>query len=751
MPRKRTKTTRNVKLTVAAARANYKLHLAENPNYFGSISKLDIAKPPKLIYKLLSNTSFEECTCIGFNPDTNELNAVVVVKKKAGYSGGPCTDGSKEHVRFYLDYDGSGTWVDEGAANFDAHDLPFGESLCYDVKIKITPDKKRCCDEAAVLPKVRAILSWNQEPPAGQPNWIPTWGNRYEAFVQMDPRWGFLCWLKDIIKQPFGDNLEIIKNPPFGLNEATLKHVLPDLVSKETADFIPFSSLKTPLRELSIPELKRKYKTKVSDSRIAHKTISSLMAKPKYALYEKYSNVLKEAKIDISDLTEFIAKTKFNTSYEELKCVGLNRDLNTLTGNLLIKKKVGYLGDLCSAGSREYVAFYMDFGSGWEYQGTSSVNVHDIASIPNEGLWYGVELPVALSQHQKAWCNTGKAKVRAILSWNTLPTPNDPNYIATWGDWEECTVEVKSLPQGISPCTDPIPFIESLGGMPVSLIGPADGLANGSNGSGLTGDDSPFDGRILINGVILNAPDSYGPQANLTYKIMVKGPGESAFTPSPRPFYLYVTTYSGGIPSGPVFVKQTPDAQGYVDYLPDTIAPDMKSVDHAKLGEYYPAVSGLHELYIQVFDPNTASNYTSNSVKFMVDKTGPSVAIDITSGGGNCGVFGDSETMQGTFSISGDYCDIVELYITPGGSGWPSHGAKPVIVGMGDNRLDYGIDLPDNGYSGTWELDTSPMDPCGYNIWVHGEDRTIVNSVYRGHERWRSRGFCVMADEEEGV
>jgi hypothetical protein len=734
---------------ITTARTNYNLHLMESPNYFGSISKLDVAKPPKVFAKLLSNRTYEELTCIGFNPDTNELNAVVVVKKKSGYSGGPCTDGSKEFVRFYLDYDGGGTWVDEGAVSFDAHDLPFGESLCYDVKIKIDPDKQSCCDDPAVLPNVRAILSWNHEPPPSQPNWTPTWGNRLENVIQMDPRWGLWCWLKDIIKVPIDGVFVLPKEFPPQLLNATTK-ALPEMTLK-ASDLASFAAFKTTSKELSVVELKRLYKTKVEDSRIAHKTMTALINKPKYALYEKYANTLKEAKISVADLTKFIVKTKFNVNYEELKCVGLNRDLNTLTGNVVIKRKLGYSGDLCSAGSREYVAFYMDFGGGWEYQGTSSVNVHDIDTLPNKGLWYGVELPASLSQHQKVWCQTGKAKVRAILSWNTPPTPNDPNYVATYGDREECTVEVKSLPQNVPEGTDPIPFIESLGGMPVSLISSVDGLANGSNGSGLTGNDSPFDGRILINGVILNAPDSYGPQANLEYKIMVKGPGEIAFTPSPSPFALYVTTYNGGIPSGPVSVTQTPDLNGFVEFLPDTLPPNMKSVDTSKLGEYYASKSGIHQLYIEVYDPNTVSTYVSNTVKFMIDKTGPTVSIDITSGSGNCGVFGDNELMEGTFSIVGDYCDTVTLYITPGGSGAPSHGATPVIVGMGDNKLDYGIDLPDSGYSGTWELQTGPMDPCGYNIWVHGEDRTIVNSNHRGHEQWKLRGFCVMADEEEGL
>lgn len=738
------------KQRLTAERTGYKLRLLQNPNYYGSMSKLDIANPPKLVYKLLSNTTYEQITCIGFEPDRNEVNAVVVVKKQAGYGGGPCTDGTKEYVRFYFDYDGSGTWIDEGVVNFDAHDLPFGESLSYDVKLPIDPDLTRCCNDPAVLPRVRAILSWNQEPPAGQPNWTPTWGNRFEAQVQIDPRWSIWCLLKDHIKdlQLAG---KVIDKPvlPASLEpylDEAVKALLPSLGG--ATELPSASQLKPKLPELSVLQLKQLYKSSVAETRIAHKTISALLAQPGPAMYAKYGKVLKEAKIDIAVLTDFVAKAKFNTGYEEVKCVGLNRDLSTLVANVLVKKKSGYSGNLCTAGSREYVAFYMDFGSGWQYMGTSSVNVHDIATMPQAGLWYGVELPVDLSPHQLAWCQTGKAKVRAILSWNTPPTPNDPDYVAAWGDREESTVEVKPLPAGVPAGDEPLPFIESLGGMPVNTISTVTGLANGSNGDGLTGNESPFDGRILINGVILNAPDSYGPEANLRYRIMVKGPGEVGFTKSPQPFWVNVTSYSGGVPTGPVSVKQTPDADGYIDYLPDMVPPNMKTVDRSKLGEYYPSVSGLHELYIHVFDPNTGLEYDSNTVTFMVDRTAPVVAIDITSGGGNCGVFGDNEVMQGTFSIVGDYCDVVRLYITPGGAGWPSHGATPVIVGFADNDLVYGIDLPDNGYAGTWQLDTGPMDPCGYNIWVFGEDRTIVNSIDRGHEARTPRGFCVLADED---
>ena len=37
---------------------------------------------------------WEQLTCVGYNPDTSKLEAVVAIKLPTGYSGGLCTNGS---------------------------------------------------------------------------------------------------------------------------------------------------------------------------------------------------------------------------------------------------------------------------------------------------------------------------------------------------------------------------------------------------------------------------------------------------------------------------------------------------------------------------------------------------------------------------------------------------------------------------------------------------------------------------------
>src|SRR5258708_1782184 len=99
-------------------RVNFHKLIAANPNYFGNIASSPF--PP--VVQIQNNTSFEEVTCIGFNPVTNLLEAVIQIKRPNGYGGDPCAAGTFEYVRFFLNY-GLG-WEDAGLAAMHVHDIP---------------------------------------------------------------------------------------------------------------------------------------------------------------------------------------------------------------------------------------------------------------------------------------------------------------------------------------------------------------------------------------------------------------------------------------------------------------------------------------------------------------------------------------------------------------------------------------------------------------------------------------------------
>ena len=168
-------------------RANFKKLIATNPNYFGNLTELELpeidlpeVKPQQ------GNTSYEELQCIGLWPERNELEAIFEVKLPYGFGGGLCTNGSKEYVAFYIDWqDGAGFQPTGPAVTLNTHDLAAAgeKSICYAVRQEFDPKQLKCSKPYIV--RLRAILSWEQAPLG--PGFTPVWGNVVEGWIQIAP------------------------------------------------------------------------------------------------------------------------------------------------------------------------------------------------------------------------------------------------------------------------------------------------------------------------------------------------------------------------------------------------------------------------------------------------------------------------------------------------------------------------------------------------------------------------------------
>lgn len=195
MPEKAAGTKRKIE----KGRTEFRSLIAVNPNYFGNL----IESPFEPVEKIVSNTDYEQLTTLGYNPTSKTLFATFDIRRDFGYGGDLCADGSTEFVRFYVDF-GSG-WKDAGLAASEVHDIPEGRDcdnddthpLSYSLELDYSPPRNWCTDPQ--LPRVRAILSWDVEPPAGDPDWLPVWGNVLECHIQIDKSW----W--------FGDLFEVMK------------------------------------------------------------------------------------------------------------------------------------------------------------------------------------------------------------------------------------------------------------------------------------------------------------------------------------------------------------------------------------------------------------------------------------------------------------------------------------------------------------------------------------------------------------
>lgn len=681
------------------SRENFKQLLFANPNYFGQYPELKLPVVEKAKY----DTTYEELECISYHPDTSELRAVIKIKEPSGYGSGSCGDGSTEYVRFFIDYHSTNTWIDLGLTSTNVHSLGQKEDLCYGVSLVFKPSHHHLCSNKALLPRVRAILSWNTAPTAGNPNFPPHWGDVKDVNIQIKPGLDKLT-LADFSKLPVAD---LLKLTVIDLDEAA--PTLPELHE---------------FRQSHVAALAQK----IEDHRHGHTVVNQLMKLQSISPVAVYQ-AAQSYKLNVDQLSKIIFEPQFNTNFEELTCVALKRETSELHGVIHIKLPGGYSGNLCKAGSKEYVAFYMDFGSGWEYMGTSFVTVHDIDTIPKDGLWYHAVLPVNLEPHQKKWCESGVARVRGILSWNVVPPPNKPEWIAPWGDREECDVEVKPLPKGVDP-SNPLPVIFTLGGIQEDAIDHATGLANGTSvlGNGVVGVDSPFDGSIWITGTLPFAPPGS------RYRIMIRRPGTVTYVP-------YIQEFSVKLKKWVVDhyitqdVLQQPDGDGWLIYREDFTMANYTEVIGDMMGLFVPNSEGLHSVYIEregVVAP-------SASVTFKVDKSVPDVTLNITTGEGNCGDFITGDTISGSFtyadSAGGQYHNFRYVQI------WAAPSGNPVFDQTHSTIISYPT-LPDPAQL-TWSLNTMGLPKCGYTISIHARNRTIVDSYANGRYDNDVRGFCL--------
>jgi hypothetical protein len=746
---------------VEVERKQFRNLILANPNYFGNLklSKFQAVKP------LQGNTTYEEMICVGLNPPYDRLEAVLQVKKDVGYGGEICSQGTREYVRFYVDLFDNGVWHDVGVTSVQVHDIPGEKPICYAVRRDFSAFKKFCAFENIV--KVRAILQWNSAPPANTPDYPPVWGNVVEVQVQIHPV-KFFPW-GDLVKEL--DKVQIKIPDPIGP------------VIKELDPEVKLTAIET--QPLSLAQKQSLYKGQnIPVHRFAFQEVQQLLS-----LSEP--NVLASAgqaslvdfglPVDqLDDLVKKVFPTDGDTSFEELRCVGLYPEQDLLEAVLTVKKAAGYSGRLCRNGSTEYVAFWIDFndGSGFQYMGTSTVNVHDLQTIPRENVQYAVFLKKDLSKFRVP-CEAGAriVRMRAILSWETPPPPGNPNYVPTWGNREECRVQLHP-----GKLVGHTPLIETVGDIATNDINQINGLATGNGQIGaFSVFESPFGGVVTITGRIGDPPDSFnGGAAPFKYRIEVFGPPPfNSWQPLTNPITVKISEWTGGIPQQcslgnfvcDVPLTPTDDGDGFgpgwYTYLEDIKGVDQRFLVVDKLASWFTnaAMEGLWLIRIRAKDPSGPFVFPgAQTVRVRIDNTPPSgpagpaatpaqieanppLRITGATFNGNpipalgCGKFPVGTIITGTYEVHdpgltspNQHFRSLSLDVIPDG---PSHGINPT-----PSSRSYPV-VPTTGELGNWTLNTAGMDPCGYVIRLVAGDRTNVNSAGQAFSLVYDVGFCL--------
>ncbi len=684
------------------ARSKFRLLLAANPNYFGSFPDLGL----KVVEPKAGDTGYEELDCVSYSPERDRVEATVLLKRPFGYSGDLCTRGSFEYVRFYIDY-GTG-WEDAGVASVNVHDLPMtddcaGQSshpVSYVCGVAHRPRRKWC--GKPVLPRVRAILSWNLEPPAGQPEWKPPWGNVKDCRVQVKPR-RFV--LSDIAAKLPTEVLESV----------------PQLVLEEPASPDPDPG---PLQPLSLEALAGRYRgDKVPPHRFALQALTSAASVAVSDASEVSAAALSAASlgINLADVVKTVEDTSGDTTYEELTCLGLDGELQggSLVASFDVKLSSGYSGPPCSAGSTEYVAFWAD----WEddcslsYLGTAAVKVHDYRDI-GDGLCYAAILPVDLGALRRGCETPVIRRVRAVLSWNTSPSTTDPDAIPVWGNRIERHVHV----------TPGVPYdgrahFTIVGGVAANDVDVVTGLTVPGAILGITTplpDNCPFAGRVELHGPL--DPALAGHQ----YRIRaanVDGGGTQILT---APF---TAVTSGGSP-----VTVTPDpVEGWVPW------PTWATNTTGVLGHLTPGGDDRWDFTLEL---DTPSNVV-DTARVRMDNTVRNVAhVADTLNAGDLALETAAQCtvphgpVNGRFVARDRHFSSWSISVL-GGTGTP---LPPIPLSVG---ISAGTETPFSGTPFTLDFSDPAIPPCGYVVRLTIRDRAIVNSHALSHHTTVDRGICL--------
>jgi hypothetical protein len=667
-----------------------------------------------------TDTFWEEVRCIGYNPQMMRLEAIVDIKQSTGYHGDLCSAASREYVRFYVDFKDGAGFRDMGLTDFKAADisnLPPGPQhpLSYMVYLYINDEQYRRFTDCAhaVIPKMRAILQWNVPPPTTTPGYMPFYGNVLDADIQL-------------VRRPFivfGDLAGTVQ-------KATLPALFPHDYPIPLPDPVPFQAKEAyqAYKKAGVPDHRTFFSTVGA---AIHSAMDFSQATSQVSITD-----LAKLEVDIKAIAKLIApvpnEKKANVTFEELTCVGLNTARDTLGAVVHVKKSTGYSGNLCHKGSMEHVAFWADWnnnGTFDEYLGRQSFETHDIANIPAGGLFYNVALPIDVSKRLRSCRNPNIIRVRAVLSWEALPSTTDPNALNTWGNSLDALVQLRpGRESGVHT------IISLVGNVDRLLIHPVHHLYNYNAVAPTMNNNRPWGGSTNICGII----DRNGFNGVIKYRLSVKpfGAPDSAYTPVSASESF--GRWNSGLPIipgvNPTWVTQTADASGWYVYDVNPATGIYDIWDNGLLSTLNAGAlaDGPYTIRFEYTDefgfPHVGDIFSiivcnqgmtiSPTPNLVVDMTRD---MDLVIDGGDCHSYSKNDpTIDGHLRAVHPFFATWNLDLQPTSH---THGAVPV-----PQSRDYSF-LGDTGDANTpWSLGIKPLDPCGYTVSISARTRVILGS-----------------------
>lgn len=141
-------------------------------------------------------TCWEELGSVRLDPARRRLEILLLLKVRDGYSAGPDLPVTREYLRLFAD-PGDGRLLDAGLLELPVADCRGGAARAWACsRTRLSVELPR---ELGTPERVRAILSWQDVPPADDPEFRPVFGQRCDHHPETGT--GGTPWLR-VVRGP---------------------------------------------------------------------------------------------------------------------------------------------------------------------------------------------------------------------------------------------------------------------------------------------------------------------------------------------------------------------------------------------------------------------------------------------------------------------------------------------------------------------------------------------------------------------